>query len=122
VIASAVFDRVEITSNTYGLTFGGNGTVAGTLRQSVIGESSQSGLYASPGAVYFTVEESSVIDNLATGIYLYSSGAIEVGASTIGGNGTGVGSSAGWLYSFGNNQMSANGSNGSFTPGGPGLQ
>ena len=37
------------------------------------------------------------------------------GAAPIGGNGTGVKATAGSLISFGNNQISANGSNGSFT-------
>jgi len=40
---------------------------------------------------------------------------VNVGASTIGGNGTGVLPSSGSIISFGNNQMSANGSNGNFT-------
>jgi len=38
-----------------------------------------------------------------------------VGASTIGGNGTGVLPTAGSLISFGDNHMSANGANGNFT-------
>ncbi len=125
VIASVVLDRVEITANSgYGLLLEGNGTIAGTLRQSVVGENGNAGIYAiATAGVYFTVEESSVIDNLSYGIAVDSSGVnFEVGASTIGGNGTGVDAAAGSLYSFGNNQMSANGSNGSFTPGGPGLQ
>jgi hypothetical protein len=40
---------------------------------------------------------------------------VNVGASTIGGNGTGVVAQSGSLISFGNNQMSANGTNGNFT-------
>ena len=127
VIASVVLDRVELTGNLGGgaaLLLEGSGTIAGTLRQSLVAENSGTGIYAlATGGVYFTVEESSVIDNLNVGILLNSaSGNVEVGASTIGGNGTGVSASAGSIFTFGNNQMSANGSNGSFTPGGPGLQ
>ena len=126
VIASVVLDRVELTGNLGGgtaLLLEGSGTIAGTLRQSLVAENGGNGIYALAGAVYFTVEESSVIDNLSVGILLNSSGGnVEVGASTIGGNGTGVSTSAGSIFTFGNNQFSANGSNGSFTPGGPGLQ
>jgi hypothetical protein len=123
VIASAVFDRVEITANTYDGLVLGSGTIAGTLRQSLVRENGEYGVYADASAVYFTVEESSVIDNLSYGIYSNASGVnLEVGASTIGGNGTGVYATAGSIYTFGNNQMSANGSNGTFTPGGPGLK
>ncbi|MGA2257773.1 MAG: right-handed parallel beta-helix repeat-containing protein [Thermoguttaceae bacterium] len=125
VIVSAVFNRVEITTNSQtGLTMEGSGTIAGTLRQSLVADNGNGGIYALASAVYFTVEESSIIDNLETGgIATGSAGAnLEVGASTIGGNGTGIQASTGSIYTFGNNQLSANGSNGSFTPGGPGLQ
>jgi hypothetical protein len=66
--------------------------------------------------VFFTVEESSIVDNLVNGIQTNSANAyVNVGASTIGGNSTGVLASSGSLISFGNNQMSANGTNGNFT-------
>jgi hypothetical protein len=129
VIVSAMLDRLQIT--TAGLIGGnpalwmnGAGTIAGTLRQSVVAGSAGVGIYASAtGGVYFTVEESSIVDNLEVGIYSGEPGVnLEVGGSTIGGNGTGVYASAGSIYTFGNNQISANGSNGSFTPGGAGLQ
>jgi len=62
------------------------------------------------------IEESSIVDNLINGIQTNSAGSVvNVGASTIGGNGTGVKASSGSLISFGNNQMSANGSDGNFT-------
>jgi hypothetical protein len=127
VIASVVFDRVEITGSAGGgaaaIAFEGNGTIAGTLRQSLIAENGSYGVYTSAAAVYFTVEETSIVDNLVYGIVSLSSGTnFEVGASTIGGNGTGVSAQSGTIYTFGNNQISANGSNGSFTPGGPGLE
>jgi hypothetical protein len=125
VIASAVFDRVEIVSNsTDGIDLSGAGTVAGTLRQSFVGENGGDGISATATAgVYFTVEESSVIDNLQYGVFSGATGvALEVGASTVGANGTGVKTTAGSVFTFGNNQMSANGVNGSFTAGGAGLQ
>jgi hypothetical protein len=53
---------------------------------------------------------------LGNGIRTNSAGSVvSVGASTIGGNGTGVKATSGSLISFGNNQISANGINGSFT-------
>jgi hypothetical protein len=124
VIASVVLNRIELNGNSFGLALDGSGTVAGSLRQSVVAESSQYGIQVlATGGVYFTVEESSVIDNLTDGIQANAAGVnLVVGASTIGGNGTGVAAPAGSIYTFGNNQLSANGTNGSFTPGGPGLQ
>jgi hypothetical protein len=123
-IASVVLDGVKITGAAGGITLNGDGTVAGVLRHSVVAECTFGGISASAtNGVYFTIEESSVIDNVGNGIAAGASGVnLEVGASTIGGNGTGVNALAGSIYTFGNNQFSANGANGSFTPGGPGLQ
>ena len=120
VIASVVLNRVEIAASpgsaAYGVWFTGGGTVAGTMRHSVITEMGANGISAEATAVYFTIEESSIVDNLGAGIQADSSGTIlNVGATTIGGNGTGVLANAGSIVSFGNNQMSANGVNGSFT-------
>jgi hypothetical protein len=67
-----------------GLLMLGSGVVAGTMRQSLVGESGAAGVYASASQVYFTVEESSIVDNLDDGIETGSSGAIiNIGASTI---------------------------------------
>jgi hypothetical protein len=124
-IASVVLNRVELNNNAAGgLVFQDSGVVAGTFRQSVAAENGTYGIRVlATGGVYFTVEESSVVANLTAGVRSEASGVnLEVGASTIGGNGTGVNAAAGSVFTFGNNQISANGSNGSFTPGGPGLQ
>ena len=86
------------------------------MRDSVVGATGLAGIYANASQVYFTVEQSSIVANLQYGIYAGSSGAVlNVGGSTIGGNGTGVKAAQGQLISFGNNQMSANGTNGNFT-------
>jgi hypothetical protein len=115
-IASVTLNRIELTGNGTGLLLTGGGIVAGTIRDSVVGPNSGSGVVANAGQVYFTVEESSIIANLTYGIQTNSAGSVlNVGASTIGGNGTGVQATSGSLISFGNNQMSANGSNGNFT-------
>jgi len=117
-IASITVNKVEVVANVNdGLIFSGEGVVAGTMRDSVVGENGNTGIIAGAGQVFFTIEESSIVDNLVNGIQAFSAGSIvNVGASTIGGNGTGVIASSGSsLISFGNNQMSANGTNGNFT-------
>jgi hypothetical protein len=82
----------------------------------VVGENGNTGVSANASQVFFTVEESSIVDNLVNGIQTNSAGAaIKVGSSTIGGNGTGVLATAGSIVSFGNNQISDNGDNGTFT-------
>src|SRR6202034_4030988 len=68
-IASVTLNNVELVANTKdGLDLGGSGVVAGTMRSSVGGENGQSGVVASASQVYFTIEESSVVDNLTSGI------------------------------------------------------
>jgi len=116
-IASVTLNGVEMAGNSSdGLVLTGSGVVAGTMRNSIVGESGNNGVLGSASQVFFTVEESSIVDNLANGILTDSAGsAIKVGASTIGGNGTGVLASSGSIVSFGNNQISDNGSDGTFT-------
>ena len=118
-IATVTLNQVEMVANTGSgliLSASSNGVVAGTMRHSVASGNGETGVFANASQVFFTVEESSIVANLAYGIYTSSSGAVvNVGGSTIGGNGTGVHASLGSLISFGNNQMSANGSNGNFT-------
>ncbi len=116
-IASVTLNRVELVANTgNGLVFNGLGIVAGTMRDSVIGENGLEGVFSQASQVFFTVEESSIVDNLTNGIQTNSAGSsIKVGSSTIGGNGTGVLASSGSIVSFGNNQISDNGSDGNFT-------
>jgi len=116
-IASVTLNKVELVANAVdGLSLSGSGVVAGTMRDSVVGENGNTGVFAQAGQVFFTIEESSIVDNLVNGIRTNSAGsAIKVGASTIGGNGTGVLATAGSIVSFGNNQISDNGSDGTFT-------
>ena len=92
---------------------GGNGGIAGTIRHSVVAASTYG--IAAAGQIYFTIEESSIIDNLGVGVLVESPAAtVTIGATTIGGNGTGVQATGGSVISFGNNQMSTNGTNGNF--------
>jgi hypothetical protein len=116
-IASVTLNGVELIANLgIGLNFNGAGVVAGTMRNSVAGENGTSGVVANAGQVFFTVEESSIVDNLTAGIVTKSPGSIvNVASSTIGGNGTGVGAISGSIISFGDNHMSTNATNGNFT-------
>ena len=115
-IASVTLNRVELLGHISngGLVFGG-AVVAGTMRDSVVGANAI-GVKADATQVFFTIEESSIVDNLVNGIQTLTPGsAIKVAASTIGGNGTGVLASAGSIVSFGDNHISDNGSDGNFT-------
>jgi hypothetical protein len=116
-IASVTLNRVElVANNTDGLFFGGSGVVAGTMRDSVVGENGANGVVSQASQVFFTIEESSIVDNLVNGIETATAGSsVKVGASTIGGNGTGVLASSGSIVSFGDNHISDNGSDGNFT-------
>jgi hypothetical protein len=118
-IASVTLNRVELVGNVvFGLFLStiDTGIVTGTMRNSVAGENGNTGVVAMSTQVFFTIEESSIVNNLVNGIQTFSAGAtVNVGRSTIGGNGTGVFAQSGSIISFGNNQMSVNGTNGSFT-------
>ena len=116
-IASVTLNKVELVGNTaIGLFFTGPGVVAGTMRDSVVGENGTSGMITNASQVFFTIEESSIVDNLLNGIQTNSAGSsVKVGASTIGGNGTGVLATNGSIVSFGDNHVSDNGSDGNFT-------
>ncbi len=116
-IASVTLNRVELVANSGdGLFLGGLGVVAGTMRDSVVGENGTNGVLADASQAFFTIEASSIVDNLSHGILTISAGsAIKVAASTIGGNGTGVLASAGSIVSFGDNHISDNGSDGTFS-------
>src|ERR1700686_4168850 len=95
----------------------GAGVVAAEIRQSALANNNGNGFVgSSAGGVYFTIEESTFSANLGVGIETNSASAnVDVAASTIGGNGTGIKSLSGSLASFGDNHISANGVNGTFT-------
>lgn len=115
-IASVALNRVELSGNLYyGIQLQGS-VVAGTMRDSIVAGNGYYGVFTTAAQVYFTVEGSSIVANVGAGILTDSAGSVvNVGGSTIGGNGTGVFALAGSLISFGDNRMSANGSNGAFT-------
>lgn len=116
-IASVTLINVELTGNSQnGLVLGGAGVVAGTMRNSVASSNTTDGVLANAGQVFFTVESSSLITNLANGVRTNSAGSnLNLTASTISGNGTGVLASAGSLVSFSNNTLNGNAVDGTFT-------
>jgi hypothetical protein len=116
-IASVTLNRVELIGNSsVGLFLGGSGIVAGTMRDSIAGSNGVDGVLTASSQVFFTVEESSIEDNLTYGIATDSFNSnVTVTASTISGNGTGVFSNAGNLVSFGNNSLYGNANDGNFT-------
>jgi hypothetical protein len=116
-VASVTLNKVEMVGNAgSGLALQGAGVVAGTMRHSVAGENGAAGVFTDASQVFFTIEESSLVANLGFGVQTNSAGSVvNVGASTIGANATGVAATSGSIISFGNNQMSANGSNGNFS-------
>ena len=116
-IATVTLNRVDLSGNSgTGLVLEGAGVVAGTMRDSVASRNGVDGVFASASQVFFTVEGSSIVANLSTGIQTGSAGSVvNVASSTIGGNGTGVVPGSGSIISFGDNHISANGSNGNFT-------
>jgi hypothetical protein len=117
VIASVTLDHVALNGNSAnGLVLGGAGVVAGAMRNSVASSNTTDGVLANAGQVYFTVESSSLIANLANGVRTNSAGSnLNLTASTVSGNGTGVLASAGSLISFGNNTLNGNAVDGTFT-------
>jgi hypothetical protein len=117
-ITSVGFYGVGIGGNSAdGLDLAGAGITAGDMRDGVIANNGANGVVgSSSGGVFFTVEGSTVSANLGAGIETNAAAAnVAVAHSTIGGNGQGIKALSGALLSFGDNHISANGVNGSFT-------
>jgi hypothetical protein len=116
-IASVTLDQVQLTGNLqYGLALGGAGVIAGAMNNSIVGTNTLDGVIAAAGQVYFTINQSIIVANLANGVHTNSAGTnMNVSASTITGNGTGVLASTGALVSFGDNHMNSNAVDGNFT-------
>ena len=115
-IASLILNRVEVTGNTNeGLALEG-GVIVGTVRHSVFAGNGGTGILSQATQVFLTVESTSIVDNLVFGICSMSQEAtINVAASTIGGNFWGIHAYSGSIISSGNNQVSTNTVNGTFT-------
>jgi hypothetical protein len=122
-ITSLTLNGVQLIANSFeGLHIGGPGIVAGTMRNSVVGENGHSGVIAvgptfgPTNQVFFTIEESSLIANLTAGVAVNApAGIINVGNSTIAANTNGVEVDRGTINSFGNNQITGNAHDGAFS-------
>jgi hypothetical protein len=118
-ITSLTLNGVQLIANLFeGLRIAGPGIVAGNMRNSVAGENGHSGVVAVglTNQVFFTIEESSLVANLTSGVGVNAPAAIlNVGNSTIGANFIGVEVDKGTINSFGNNQLTGNGQDGTFS-------
>jgi hypothetical protein len=116
-IASVTLNGVEVAGNgNNGVSLAGPGVVAGTMRDSLVASNAVDGVQSTASQVFFTVEESSIIANLSSGIHTTSAGSnLNVTASTVSANGTGIKATSGSIVSFGNNTLNGNGSDGAFT-------
>jgi Right handed beta helix region len=120
--AKGVLDNVRSERNTFGLRVESFSNVS--VKNSVLSGNSSNGLAAiSTGAALNVIVDHTVLSNNA-GFGILSSGnngVVEVGDSTLSGNGTGLGFSGnGALLSFGNNLVAGNTADGA--PSGPAPQ
>jgi hypothetical protein len=116
--AGGLLDGVRLDGNLYGVRADNNANV--TIRNSVAAGNNTNGFHAaSTGAgVQINLENSTAVGN-GTGVA--SSGgamaAVIMSNSTIMSNGLGINTAGGTVYSFGNNKIFANGTNGAPTVG-----
>jgi len=120
VTATVSIDRSEINGNYFGIVGDGRsgGTIRGTISDSVVSGSAKNGITAlsSGSSVVFIIDQTKVSGNLA-GLYASGSNAgILARNTTVFNNTIGLDSaSGGALYTYGNNSVNGNTTNGSFT-------
>jgi hypothetical protein len=118
--ATVSINRSEIEGNVFGIVGDGTsgGIVKGTISNSVVSGNAEDGIatIGSGSAVWFLVDQTEVSGN-TFGLAAGGSGAeILASGSSVFGNSTGLHtSSGGGLYSYGNNKVNGNTSNGAFT-------
>jgi hypothetical protein len=116
--AAVTLDGVKLLNNVYGMGLNSTGgTIVGTLRHSTISASNITGLVAYGGGspIFWTVDGSSITNNYTSGIQTLGSGVnLQIGNSTITGNSTGV--TGPGIFSFKNNQISGNATDGTPLP------
>jgi hypothetical protein len=127
VTATVSINRSEINGNTFGIVADGRsgGIINGTISDSVVSGNTENGLTAlsSGSSVVFMIDQTKVTGNLAAGLYTGGSNAgIVARNTTVYGNAIGLdAASGGTLYTYGNNSVNGNKTNGAFT-GTVGLQ
>jgi Right handed beta helix region len=117
VYVGGSMDRVRLDGNSFGVRAENNANV--TIRDSVAAGNSTNGFQAaSTGAgVLINLENSTAVNNGGAGVATSGAAAgVIMSNSTIMSNGQGINTSAGGtVYSFGNNKIIANGTNGAPT-------
>jgi hypothetical protein len=110
-------------------TAAGAGAIVASVTKSEFSGNSLDGVTAvsGPGAVLVQLNQVSISHNIGNGISASSaagsSASVLVGASTIFGNARAANAtSGGTIFPYGNNQVSGNGVDGTFSSGGPGLK
>jgi hypothetical protein len=127
VTATVSIDHSQIDGNYFGVVGDGRsgGIVKGTIKNSVVSGSTENGITAlsSGASVVFMIDQTEVSGNLAAGLYAGGSNAgMLVRNSTVFGNAIGLDAvNGGTLFTYGNNSVNGNTTNGAFT-GTAGLQ
>jgi hypothetical protein len=117
--AHVTLEDVEIAQNTnFGLSVTAGGGV--TVRNSTINDNGFISALANirvdgTGGAATIDLDNVMVSGSATGIIAVNSGIVRVNNSSIIGNTTGLSTSGGNIQSFGNNRLTGNGFNGSFT-------
>jgi hypothetical protein len=127
VEANLTITRTQVQGNYFGIVGDGRqgGIIKGTISDSVVSGSTENGITAisSGSSVVFMIDQTKVTGNLAAGLYAGGSNTgILVRNTTVYGNAIGLDTTGGGaLYTYGNNSVNGNTTNGAFT-GTAGLQ
>jgi len=125
--AIVTITRSQIQGNYFGIFGDGRsgGTIRATIKDSVVSGNTENGITAvsSGASVVFMIDQTEVSGNLAAGLFAGGSNAgILARNSTVYGNAIGLdAASGGTLFTYGNNSVNGNATNGAFT-GTAGLQ
>jgi len=121
VTASVSIDHSYINGNYFGIVGDGRsgGTISATISDSVVSGNAQNGItvISSGSSVVFMIDQTKVTGNAAAGLYAGGSNAGMLARNTTvfkNGYGLDIGN-GGALYSYGNNSVAGNGTNGAFT-------
>jgi hypothetical protein len=121
VTAKVTVDHSQINGNYFGIVGDGRsgGTIEAVISDSVVSGNTENAITAisSGTSVVFLVDGTKVTENGAAGLYAGGSNVgILASSSTIFGNAIGVDTAnGGTLYSYGNNRVNGNKTNGTFT-------
>jgi hypothetical protein len=127
VTAEVSVDHSQINGNTFGVVGDGRsgGIIKGTISDSVVSGNTENGITAisSGSSVVFLADQTKITNNAAAGLFVSGSNAGMLARNTtVYGNAIGLDATGGGtLYTYGNNSVNGNTTNGAFT-GTVGLQ